>query len=328
MSESGSDFDYDYDFGLSFEGEQRKSVEKVASELRSRGARVFFDAYEVASLWGKDLYEHLNDIYSHRCRYCIIFASREYAEKVWTNAERRSAQARAVGEKREYVLPARFDDSPIPGLLDTVYYIDLREKTVDELCELAMEKLGNEVRRNYLPPVLDRLFARLQIEEDPDAQECARFQARSFFDVLRRMDSEERNAVLSLIRFGCPTDMPENVHINTDLLRRNTGKSVSTLERLLGNLKSLGFQCSVYRLDEDDEHADETILGESFGFRLRWFDLSINDDCEDYPALEVAGAMLEEVDCHYCTDCASAALERLDFSQLASVTAVEETAHR
>ena len=29
------------------------------------------------------------------------------------------------------------------------------------------------------------------------------------------MTLDERNAVFSLIRFGCYTDMPDNVHINT-----------------------------------------------------------------------------------------------------------------
>jgi len=117
--------DFEYDVCLSFAGERRAYVEKVAQELTSRGVRVFFDDYEKAKLWGKDLYSHLDEIYQHLCRYCILFASREYADKVWTSHERRSAQARALKGKQEYILPARFDDTPIPGLPDTVHYLDL-----------------------------------------------------------------------------------------------------------------------------------------------------------------------------------------------------------
>ena len=116
--------DFEYDVCLSFAGEQREYVEQVAAKLKSRGVRVFFDDYAKAALWGKDLYSHLNDIYQHFCRYCILFASKEYADKVWTSHERRSAQARALKDKQEYILPARFDDTPIPGLPDTVHYID------------------------------------------------------------------------------------------------------------------------------------------------------------------------------------------------------------
>jgi hypothetical protein len=90
-----------------------------------------------------------------------MFVSREYSEKVWTSHDRRSAQARALKEKLEYILPARFDDTPIPGLPNTIHYIDLTRTTRGELASIASEKVGCDVRENYLPPVLDRLYERL-----------------------------------------------------------------------------------------------------------------------------------------------------------------------
>ena len=86
--------DYEFDVALSFAGEQRSDVERVADYLKNAGLRVFYDAHEKASLWGKDLYVHLSDVYQNRARYCIIFASREYADKSWTGHERQNAQAR------------------------------------------------------------------------------------------------------------------------------------------------------------------------------------------------------------------------------------------
>jgi hypothetical protein len=261
MSKRDSKEDFEYDVGLSFAGEQREYVKKVADKLQSRGVRVFFDDYAEAELWGKDLYSHLDEIYQHLCRYCILFASKEYADKVWTNHERRSMQARALAEKQEYILPARFDDTPIPGLRDTIHYIDLKRTSASDLADLALQKLGNPLRRNYLPPVLDRLFERLGIEDDHEAQACARSQAVSFFETLRRMTSDERNAVLSLLRFGCHEDLPENVHINVDLLRRHTGMSVARLKRLLGGVRSLGFECSIRESTDEESHVHGTVLG-------------------------------------------------------------------
>lgn len=139
--------DFEYDVCLSFAGEQRDYVEKVAQDLTSRGVRVFFDGYERVKLWGKDLYSHLDEIYQHLCRHCILFASKEYADKVWTSHERRSAQARALKEKQEYILPVRFDDIPIPGLPDTIHYIDLGHTSPSDLANLALQKLGNPLRR-------------------------------------------------------------------------------------------------------------------------------------------------------------------------------------
>ena len=209
---------YQYDVGLSFAGEQREYVEQVAHELTSRGTRTFYDDYEKGTLWGKDLYAHLNEVYQHYCRYCVIFCSREYAIKVWPNRERESAQARALQDKDEYILPARFDDTPIPGLADTVKYVDLNEVSPIELADLIIEKIGEQVKFQYLPPSLDRLYECLCIEDDPELQEIAFYHAHSFFTGLGRMSHDERDAIITAIRFGCPAEIPENIHIHTDFV--------------------------------------------------------------------------------------------------------------
>jgi hypothetical protein len=130
-----------YDVALSFAGEDREYVEQVAESLRTLGVRVFYDAYEEATLWGKDLYVHLREVYQSRSRFTVMFISKHYAAKLWTSHERQSAQARAFGESREYILPARFDDSEVPGLPPTIGYVDIRKKTPSELCTLIVEKL-------------------------------------------------------------------------------------------------------------------------------------------------------------------------------------------
>jgi hypothetical protein len=48
------DGDFSYDVALSFAGEQRAYVQKVAAALRRRGIRPFYDDYEKVELWGKD----------------------------------------------------------------------------------------------------------------------------------------------------------------------------------------------------------------------------------------------------------------------------------
>jgi hypothetical protein len=79
----------EFDVCLSFAGEDRAYVARVARALQRLGVRVFYDEYEKAALWGKDLYEHLNWVYTKAARFCVLFASEHYAAKVWTNHERR-----------------------------------------------------------------------------------------------------------------------------------------------------------------------------------------------------------------------------------------------
>ena len=319
-----NDRHYRYDVGLSFAGEQRDYVSKVASELNSRGIRVFFDEFEQSDLWGKDLYDYLSEVYQHRCRFCVVFASKEYAAKAWPTRERQSVQARAIEESHEYILPARFDDTPIPGLLDTVHYIDLRQESPEALSELIAKKLGKDVRRYYLPPNLDRLHTILGIEDDFDVQGEADSHARSFFEVLLRMNSDERDAVIGLIRFGCPAELPGNVHIDADLLRRYTGMSVPKLQRLLGDVRSLGFECTMQKTPHEDSGRSEEMLGDVEMFRMEWVNLTGKGD-RNVSALVVAWKMILGATEHYCDEHGSEFLQRLDFSQLGSATVTKES---
>lgn len=135
---------YEYDIALSFAGENRDYVENVVQYLKERNVRFFYDKYEEADLWGKDLYVHLDKIYQKKAKYCVMFLSRYYAEKVWTNHERESAQARAFQEKEEYILPARFDDTEIPGIRPITGYVDLRTKTPEEFARLIIKKIDKK----------------------------------------------------------------------------------------------------------------------------------------------------------------------------------------
>lgn len=132
---------FEYDVVISFAGEQRAQAEAITECLRSAGIKVFYDSYERATLWGKDLYEHLSDIYQNKGQYCLMLVSAAYASKVWTNHERRNAQARALSQKVEYILPIRFDETEIPGLPSTIGYLRFEEFGTQGICGLLMEKL-------------------------------------------------------------------------------------------------------------------------------------------------------------------------------------------
>ena len=53
----------EFDIALSFAGENRDYVDQIANLLRDSGVKVFYDLFEEANLWGKNLYDYLSDIY-------------------------------------------------------------------------------------------------------------------------------------------------------------------------------------------------------------------------------------------------------------------------
>jgi hypothetical protein len=132
---------YAYDVALSFAGEDEPYVSQVAHLLRDRGVAVFYHRFEEAGLWGRNLYDALTDVYHKQARFTVMFISEHFARKAWPNVERQAAMARALNERDRYILPARFDNTEIPGLLPTIQYIPAREKSPKDLTDLICETL-------------------------------------------------------------------------------------------------------------------------------------------------------------------------------------------
>ena len=132
----------EYDVALSFAGEDRKHAKELADLLKTNGYSCFYDENELANLWGKNLYDYLSSVYKDRARYCVMFLSKHYERKLWTNHERQLAQARAFKENREYILPVRLDDTEIPGIPPTIGYLDLREISIEKVYEALDKKLS------------------------------------------------------------------------------------------------------------------------------------------------------------------------------------------
>ncbi|KAF5432386.1 hypothetical protein C5S36_08620 [Candidatus Methanophagaceae archaeon] len=134
---------YKFQVALSFAGEDRMHAQKLAELLEDRHISFFYDLYEQADLWGKDLYQHLQSVYRDWSQFCVLFLSQAYAQKHWTRHELKQAQARAFLERKEYILPVRIDDTEIPGINETIGYIDLRSTPVEEIADLLVEKLSS-----------------------------------------------------------------------------------------------------------------------------------------------------------------------------------------
>lgn len=137
-----SNQDYSYVVALSFAGEDRKYAKELAQVLTANSINVFYDEYEEATLWGKNLYTHLSEVYQKQARFCVMFLSQHYAQKLWTNHEREAAQARAFQENKEYILPIRLDNTEIPGILPTIGY--LKWSNADSIANAIIKKLKQE----------------------------------------------------------------------------------------------------------------------------------------------------------------------------------------
>ena len=137
VSGSGREFQV----SLSFAGEQRSYVEQVASSLAKLSIRVFYDREQKIELWGRNQGEELQRIYMDDSFVVVMFISRDYGQKSWPIQERRATLSRAMRERREYVLPVRFDDTVLPGLDPDVSYLNAHDFSPEQLAEAIAQKI-------------------------------------------------------------------------------------------------------------------------------------------------------------------------------------------
>jgi hypothetical protein len=184
-----------------------------------------------------------------------------------------------------------------------------------ELAELLCQKLGPRQRVDFFPPSPDRLLKRLPLDGEAD-REVILERALSFFSRLRRTNVAERSIIFNTFLHGCPAELPENVHINMDLLHRLTGFTSARIKRVAAGLESLAFISRVRR-----DHGDS-------GRSLKQEFLELRFECwDDYDsnATELAHAMINAATENSCGDCGIKALMKLDFGQLASSTHEKDT---
>jgi len=144
MSEStqsknnNSKFDYDVIFSLA--GEKKDYVGKVTKYIQSKGIKVWFYVFKEVNLWGKNMVDEFDKLFTEKAKYCVVFISKEYVEKVWPNLEKQFIQSRWIKDP-EYLLPVRFDNILVIGIPDTIAYINIQNKTPEEFGDNLIQKI-------------------------------------------------------------------------------------------------------------------------------------------------------------------------------------------
>jgi len=136
--------EYKFDIAISYASEDREIVEQYAKKLISNNLKVFYDRSNQSFLWGKDLNVILSEIYERNAKYCVIFISKHYIEKWWTERERLAAQIRGMEENYEYLLPVKLDNTKIPGMPPSIVVINFASISMDELVNITLQKLDRD----------------------------------------------------------------------------------------------------------------------------------------------------------------------------------------
>ena len=128
---------------LSFPGEKRRYVSKIAKGLADRLGQnsIFYDKYFEAELAKPNLDLTLQKIYHEDSELIVIFICKEYEQKDWCGLEWRAIRDIIKNRRDKDIMPMRFDDAKIPGLFSIDGYIDLRKRPANETVDLICQRL-------------------------------------------------------------------------------------------------------------------------------------------------------------------------------------------
>ena len=133
-----------YDVALSFAGTERKYASMLHDILVKQDISVFYDKQFESQLWGSNLASKFDIVFSKEARFCVVFVSKEYRDRIWTRHEFASIMGRTIKNRgREYILPIQIDDTELDGLPSTIGYLKI-EDGIEHISNVLIEKLNSE----------------------------------------------------------------------------------------------------------------------------------------------------------------------------------------
>ncbi len=127
---------------LSFSGERRKYVGKVAESLVGEFGeeQVFYDKNFEAELARLDLDTYLQGIYHDDSELIVVFLCAEYEKKEWCGLEWRAIRDLIKKKKAWEIMFVRFDDTEIAGMYSIDGYVSAEGREPEEVAERIIER--------------------------------------------------------------------------------------------------------------------------------------------------------------------------------------------
>ena len=130
--------EYRFKVGLSFPGENRDKIRKVAEFLSKYygNTSIFFDEYYEYELARPNLDQYLRIIYGKQCKLIVPFFSSGYKTKQWCRLEWRVMKNIIFnGDRDDAIMPFRLDSTEIDGFLDTDGFINAVDMSSEEIAD-------------------------------------------------------------------------------------------------------------------------------------------------------------------------------------------------
>jgi hypothetical protein len=133
---------HSFEVALSFPGEVRPLVERIALELERRIGpnSYFYDNNYVSQLARPSLDTLLQDIYCNRSKLVVVFLGGDYQKKDWCGIEFKAVKEIIMERDHKRIMFIRTDDGSVDGVFKTDGYVDARSFSTSELAGFIHER--------------------------------------------------------------------------------------------------------------------------------------------------------------------------------------------
>ncbi len=161
---------------FSFAGEKRDFVARVAALLAKRFGeeKILYDKFHEAEFARYDLGIYLPGLYRDESDLVVAVLCSNYDRKLWTGWEWMAIYAQLTRKEGSKIMLTRFEHAHVDGLFDAAAFVELDNKTPEQLADLILERLAlneglpknhytrdsanvNERRRTSIPNNLPRV---------------------------------------------------------------------------------------------------------------------------------------------------------------------------
>ena len=132
-----------FKIALSFPGEKRLFVSKVANKLKaSLGENAVFYDYDYQSqLSGPNLDTLLQNIYRNNSDLIVVFLCSDYSKKEWCQLEWRAIRDIIKSKEDTKIMFVRFDKASVDGVLSIDGYIDADKFNENKVSDFILERV-------------------------------------------------------------------------------------------------------------------------------------------------------------------------------------------
>jgi len=133
---------HNFAIALSFPGEVRELVEKIAQRLEGLTGpdSYFYDKNYVAQLARPSLDNFLQEIYGQRAKLLVVFIGSDYQNKDWCGIEFHAIRQLINQRANDRIMFVRIDDGEVDGVQPGDGFVDARKYSPEQIAKFIAER--------------------------------------------------------------------------------------------------------------------------------------------------------------------------------------------